>query len=398
MSKAKSAGRRTTREKKLRVGECFGGTVRDLTSSGEGVVAHPNGQVFFVPGVWTGESGEFQITEFRGRSGVARLRELDRASPARIEPPCPHHGFRAQDCGGCPWQFISYAQQLEAKQARLTRALTTIDSVTALQPIWPAPDTLGYRNRAQLKTDGAVMGFVSRGSKQIAPIADCPVLNAANRDTLTALAAQLPNRAWRPARHSPWTTLDIDDDIDATGVVPNRRRPFRQGNSAQNQRMQKWLGEQLVTHPADGPVLELFAGAGNFTEVIAGAVRSATHTITAIDSYAPAVEQLRARDLPGVRTRTLDLHRARVAAELADELAAARLLVLDPPREGLRHAEALLKHAPALHSVLYVSCDLATFMRDCRAFLATGFRLVELQPLDMFPHTPHIETLALLRR
>jgi 23S rRNA (uracil1939-C5)-methyltransferase len=395
MVKAKPKNRRSNREKKLRVGERFGGTVRDLTSSGDGVVAHPNGQVFFVSGVWPGEHGEFRISEFRGRSGLAELCALDQASPERVEPPCPHHGFATQDCGGCPWQFISYTQQLSAKQARLARALESVDTGAAIRAIWPSPDTLGYRNRAQLKTDGAVMGFVSRGRNQIAPIDDCLVLNAENRKTLKTLALKLPNRDWRPAKLGPWTTLDIDDDIDADAVVPNRRRPFRQGNSAQNQRMQQWLGERLREHPADGPVLELFAGAGNFTEVIR---RYTEADITAVDSFAPALEQLNARGLPGVRTRTLGLHRNGVAAELADELAAARLLVLDPPREGLRHCEAMLKQAAKLHSVFYISCDLATFTRDCAAFLAGGFTLIELQPLDMFPHTPHIETLALLRR
>jgi tRNA/tmRNA/rRNA uracil-C5-methylase (TrmA/RlmC/RlmD family) len=87
MVKAKPKNRRSNREKKLRVGERFGGTVRDLTSSGDGVVAHPNGQVFFVSGVWPGEHGEFRISEFRGRSGLAELCALDQASPERVEPP-----------------------------------------------------------------------------------------------------------------------------------------------------------------------------------------------------------------------------------------------------------------------------------------------------------------------
>jgi len=379
----------------LRVGDRFSGAVRDLSSSGDGVVAHANGQVFFVPGVWTGEAGEFQITAFKGRSGTARLLTLLEPSPWRVEPPCPHHGFERNHCGGCAWQFVAYEQQLQAKQERLRRALVGLDDEEALRPIWGSPETLGYRNRAQLKSDGRRLGFVARGSNDIASIDDCLVLNTANRKTLAALVARLPNRDWQAERRKTWTTLDIDDEIDEQAVVPNLRRPFRQGNSAQNRRMQAWLAEQLREIGPGGPVLELFAGSGNFTEVLADATPAA---IIAIDSFAPAVHQLEQRSLPGVVTRVLNLSRAEAAGEIARQLADAELLVLDPPREGLRHSEEFLRAGKKLRNAIYISCDLATFVRDCRHFLNAGFRLIELQPLDMFPHTPHIETLALLRR
>ena len=74
------------------------------------------------------------------------------------------------------------------------------------------------------------------------------------------------------------------------------------------------------------------------------------------------------------------------------------MLVLDPPRDGLRAPAALFSARSSLREVLYVSCDLATFCRDARAALAAGFSAVSVQPLDLFPQTPHVELLAHFRR
>ncbi|HBQ39837.1 MAG TPA: class I SAM-dependent RNA methyltransferase, partial [Halieaceae bacterium] len=131
------------------------------------------------------------------------------------------------------------------------------------------PQAFAYRNRAQFKTDGRQLGFVAAGSNRLAPITDCPVLTAPNRATLHALIEALPVPAWKPSRKHTWTTLDVDEDVTATEVVPNQRRPFRQGNDAQNNFMREWLAHRLQTLDPSRTVTELFAGSGNFTEVIA---------------------------------------------------------------------------------------------------------------------------------
>ena len=118
----------------------------------------------------------------------------------------------------------------------------------------------------------------------------------------------------------------------------------------------------------------------------------------AIDSFAAAVEALAAR-LPGaVAGLCADLHRDDVVVTLEPTLESARLLLLDPPRDGLRQTSRLLASAPALEKIFYVSCDVATFARDVRAAQEHGFSLQEVQPLDLFPQTPHLELLAVLTR
>jgi 23S rRNA (uracil1939-C5)-methyltransferase len=252
-----------------RIGDEFEADVRDLTSAGLGVVAHPSGRVFFARGVWPGERGTFAITALKGRAGEAALIELLERSPARATPACVHHGVTADACGGCPWQFVSYDAQLVAKQQRIEKHLAPLLAPGSVAPIWPSPEELGYRNRAQLKSDGQRLGYLAAASRNIVDVDDCPILNEHNRGTLRALRAELPKRAWRPRRGRDWTTIDIDDDVDAQGAGVNRRRPFRQGNSAQNERMRQWLADTVSSLGAVGQVLELYAGSGNFTDVLA---------------------------------------------------------------------------------------------------------------------------------
>ncbi|MHA7815381.1 MAG: class I SAM-dependent RNA methyltransferase [Pseudohaliea sp.] len=376
------------------IGDEFPGTVRDVAATGEGIVEHPGGQVCFVPGAWLGERGRFRITGRRGRAATGALVALEAPSPDRVSPPCPHHGHDDARCGGCPWQFMAYDAQLAAKEARLRQALERLGVAEAQAPIWAAPETLGYRNRARLRSDGERIGFLAAGSNRLAPIDDCPVLTARNRETLAALRAQLPEPAWRPRRRGPLTVLPIDDEQGPEAVTPNAPQAFRQGNSAQNTRMREWLAGS-ITDLAGRPAVELFAGSGNFTDVLAA---GGCRPVLALDSAGDAIATLQTRGLPAVNTLALDLFTETAPVALETALASAELLVMDPPREGLRQLPAFIRRAPRLSAIRYISCDVATFARDLEALFDAGFHLDEVQPLDLFPHTPHLELLATLSR
>lgn len=374
--------------------EQFTATVRDLATDGRGVVEHPGGQIFFVAGVWPGETARFAVTGFKQRFGFARMLELLEPSPARITPRCAHHGTGRDDCGGCPWQFVSYAAQLEAKEERVRQALARLPRPVAVAPIWGSPAVFGYRNRAQFKTDGRKLGYVAAGSRQLAPITDCPILTPVNRATLQELLQSLPNNTLRPDRKKDWTTLNIDEAIIAAEVVPNRRRPFRQGNTAQNLRMQEWLAARVGELDADRPILELFSGSGNFTEVLAAAGFA---PILAVEGVEESVQELAARKLPGVEARRYNLFAEADCSRLQERARDASILVLDPPREGFRLAGLLLTKKHRLRDVFYLSCDPASLVRDLDIFLRAGFQVAEIQPLDLFPHTPHVELLCWLQ-
>lgn len=374
----------------------FSGVVRDLASDGRGVVAHPSGRTLFVPGVWPGESGRFRVTGLKGRTGFAELIALDEgaAHPQRVAAPCVHHGFASNHCGGCPWQFMAYPAQLAAKQARVEAAMARLAPVPPVQPILPSPAVLGYRNRAQFKTDGERLGYVAAASNTLVPILQCPILSDVNQQTLAGLLKRLPEAAWRTGRRQTWRTLDIDETVTADAVIPDRRLPFRQANDAQNRVLHEWLSLALGDAPGASAV-ELFCGSGNLTEVL---VAKGIPRITAVEVVEEALQALAGKALAGVEPMACDLFDERALEPVRSVLKTADILVLDPPRDGWKTREAAWPRKTSLSRIVSVSCDLATFSRDLAFFMAQGFRVESIQPLDQFPHTPHIELLACLTR
>lgn len=378
----------------MEIGSKFVGDVKDLSPEGTGVVEHPSGMIFFVSGVWPGEVGEFIITERNKNFGMAKLVTLQSTHSDRREAECKHHGFGPTDCSNCAWQFISYSGQLEAKQSRVHKRLASYISLDRIAPIWGAPEEFGYRNRTQFKTDGKSIGYVNNTSGKLAAIDDCPVLNKKNRNSLRQLKGRLPEIRWAP--DTGWTSLDLDDAISAEKVSINQRRPFRQGNSAQNRKLREWLAACIAQLKISGPVIELFSGSGNLTEVLAA---QKCKPILAVEAVGAAVNELREKKLPQTRALICDLlDEASLRGFVKQNPISARLLVLDPPREGFKLLDAFLSAYPKLETVLYISCDLDSFYRDLAALKQAGFELQEVQPMDLFPQTPHIETLSILGR
>lgn len=379
----------------LQVNQIFEAEVRDLASDGKGVVVHPEGCIFFVAGVWLNERGRFRITKVKGRIGFASLHELVEASTARVAAPCPHHGHSAADCGGCPWQYIDYQSQLAAKQARVSKAFSSLVDQSKICPIWPAPKTQGYRNRAQLKTDGKRIGFMAAKTQALVAVEDCLVLSQKNRQTLADIIAYLPQADWRPAHKRELTRIDIDESTELSTVSVNRRLPFAQANAEQNFRMRTWLQKKLSETPQAQYIVELFCGSGNFTEVIAAC---GFKSVLAVDSVDSALGVLEAKCLANVKVKKCDLFDAVVVAKLAEQCKLAEILVLDPPRDGMKKWDPFFKKKSKISDVFYISCDLATLVRDIKALAAFGFRVKEVQALDQLPHTPHIELLVHLKK
>lgn len=374
----------------MQLSERFTGTVRALTSEGNGVVDHPSGRVVFVPGVWVGEEVEAKITQIKSQFAISELVQVITPHPKRRAAPCPYHGHSAKHCGGCPWQFMAYEEQLAAKFQRVIQAIHRLDDRVNVLPIVPSEVELGYRNRAQLKSLGNQLGFVAGASHRLVEVEQCLLLTPQCADQLSAIRAQVIAQPQTNQRKQAWVTWDINE----TQSRSNQRLPFAQANSAQNAFMQNWLKEQMQNIARDAKVLELFAGSGNFTAVFAA---DGFTSVTAVDVVDEAVEQITERALTGVTAQVVDLFNEGSLARLIKRIQ-PRLLVLDPPRDGLKTvAEVQAKHS-SIETILYISCDLATFIRDTAALNKQGFRLSLVQPLDMFPQTPHVELLARFER
>lgn len=380
----------------------FDGEIRDLSQAGLGVVNGPDGCVYFVQGTWPGDVGTFEILSQKKRYGFAKLLTLTTPSPHRVpERLCAHHGYENGDCGGCPWLPFSYSDQLVRKDQLVRYALErakVLGPRTKLLPIAGSPQSLGYRNRAQFKTNGQQLGFVSFQSKTLVDIKSCPVLAPACAERLSDLREQLPNAAWQPRRNYLWNFIEINDVSawDKNQVGLNQRLPFLQGNHAQNLRMQTWIREAVATLPSPQNVLELFCGSGNFTTLLATA--SNVQNVVAAEGSPEAIAELNARNLPNTQTLAADLYNPASWSRLKQMTPQATLVFLDPPREGFEGIDQFLKRFPDLTHIIYVSCSLNTFSRDAVHLNAAGFMAEQIQPVDMFPNTQHIELCSLFSR
>jgi 23S rRNA (uracil1939-C5)-methyltransferase len=376
----------------------FKATVRDLSHKGLGVIDHPDGRTFFVRGSWPGDEGEFEISDDAQKYEEARLLRLLRPSKDRIEIQCSYRGFNPGQCGGCPWMMANYDSQLFYKVKRLIHALAKRRvhlSENVLRDVIPSPMTMGYRNRVQLKTNGDKLGYVSEGSSTFAPVENCLIMNKSLDELFHEVLRSLPRDDFRPTGNHKWSYLDLDDEMNVQEIILNKRRPFRQGNTEQNLRMRKWVMEKFLPLPRHFPVVDLFCGSGNFTQVLSELGFS---NILAVEVQGSALEVLRGKNLPGVRVLSLDINQKGSWALIARHQPHARAILIDPPREGMEKRRGLFKYLDNLEKIFYVSCELDTFARDVADILNNYWSIDELTPIDLFPHTPHIEIMSVFSK
>ena len=380
----------------------FIGTVTHLSQKGLGVVKNAqNNMSYFVYGTWPGDSGEFAVINKplgNKKFAYAKLLHLLKPSIHRQIPICPHLSQEENACTGCPWMIADYTSQLEQKRNRFIYAMKRVGFDTTqltINPVHPAPQSYGYRNRCQLKTDGVQLGFVSENSYQIVPIKDCIVLNDTCRNLLKTVIQQLPNANWQIDNDQNWNFIELDDDMRANEILINQKRPFKQGNTPQNAWMQSWLKEKLVSTSCSGKVVELFCGSGNLTQII---VESNCTSIIALESEDNAIQQLKTRNFDKVIPQKYNLFDPLVWKKLQQKINDAKILVLDPPRAGLKKHNGFFNGFRTLRTIIYFSCNPETFARDAWFFYQNGFLIDEIQLIDLFPHTHHVEILAVFDR
>jgi 23S rRNA (uracil1939-C5)-methyltransferase len=380
----------------------FKGTITHLSQKGLGVVKNDQNHIsYFVYGTWPGDAGEFEIIDKplnNKKFAYAKLIHLIHPSAQRQSPACAFHGLEENACTGCPWMIADYTSQLEQKRNRFMYAMKRAGFDTDLLnigPIHPAPHLYGYRNRCQVKTDGQKLGFISEGSYKIAPVNDCIVLNDACRHLLKSAIQHLPNTAWQTHSDHDWHFIELDDDMPGNEIHIDQKRPFKQGNSEQNKWMQTWLRQKLAHNPNPGKVVELFCGSGNFTQIIA---ESNCTAIIAYESDRKAIQSLKAKNLAKVTLQVADLFKPYIWKNIQKSVIDAETLVLDPPRSGLKKLQGFFESFVSLKTAYYISCNPETFARDAWFFNQNGWSITDIQLIDLFPHTPHIEALVEFRK
>ena len=419
--------------------------IDSLDAEGRGVARTAEGKVVFVEGALPGEEIDFQVLKKKSSFEIGRLTRVLGGTSSRQLPRCPHFGV----CGGCSLQHTDARTQMAAKQRWLEENLARIGKVEpeTLLPIVYGEEW-GYRRRARLgaryvpKKDGALVGFREKRSSYIADMRECHVLPphvSALLVPLRSLVESLSIRARLPQIElavGDESTVLVIRHLDAlTGDDTLLLREF-----AEKHAVHLWLqpggpATAKPFHPAASELyydlpefgVRLHFGPTDFTQVNFGVNRILV--ARAVRLLDPQPGERIADLFCGLGNFSLPLARrgARVSGfegsrelmELARRNAAANRLdvrfevkdlfkdalggpfdklLIDPPREGAMH---VVKSLPAEwpRRIVYVSCDPATLARDAGVLVHTqGFRLAAAGVVNMFPHTAHVESIALFER
>ncbi|WP_240223586.1 23S rRNA (uracil(1939)-C(5))-methyltransferase RlmD [Rheinheimera hassiensis] len=427
------------------LGKTFTFHIDDSDYEVHGISKHEQ-KIAFVSAALPGEKVQAKVLEDKAGFLKASTVKVLQASVLRITPPCVY----ATRCGGCQLQHISAANQRELKQQGIDNLIRHQTGLTSLpwQPMLTADDS-GYRLRARIgiwydkKQRRLSVGFRQSADKQIVAVDHCmvlspmlaPVFNVLNQvlsqlkdptaithaevleadgnafvilrhiKALTGAEQQLfidawPEAVWlgeaEPGIFDYWQQPVMPQYQLAEQQLSLQFAPddFIQVNAALNQQMVtqavNWLNIS-----ANDTVLDLYSGIGNFTLALAQRAK----TVRAVEGVAKMVQQLatnaKLNGLSNVEAYQADLHLSWPKAQWNKPVYTK--VLLDPARAGAQGAtEQIAKLKPA--QILYVSCNAATFARDAKVLLQSGYSLEKICGVDMFAHTSHLELMALFSR
>ena len=427
-------------------------SIESLESEGRGV-ARDEGKVVFVEGALPGEIVEARTTRQGSSYDQARTVRVLRESASRREPRCPHFGM----CGGCATQHTDLRTQMAAKQRWLEDSLERIGKVEVetLLPIVYGEEW-GYRHRARMSVRGlppprgALVGFHEKQSSFVADMRQCEnlpprisrlitplrelvtaldmrermpqvevavgdkvdVLVVRHLDPLSDRDAQLLREfaeregVWMwlqskgPATATPFhppSMPDLDYTLPEFGIrMAFRPTDFTQVNHGVNRILVRRAVRMLDPQPGER-IADLFCGIGNFSLplVASGA------TVVGIEGAQELVERARSNaEANGLASRaTFECANLfEVDENRLEKWGPFDKLLIDPPRTGAAEVVKALPDAWP-RRIVYVSCDSATLARDAGILVHTrGFRLAAAGVVNMFPHTTHVESIALFER
>ena len=427
--------------------------IESLDHEGRGV-AHVNGKTLFIEGALPGETVEYSVYRRRPAYEEAQAIRVIKASAQRVTPPCPYFGT----CGGCAMQHFDPAAQTAAKQRVLEDALWHIGRLRPeiLYPAIHGPYG-GYRSRARIgarhvpKKGGTLVGFRERRSSYIADMLSChilpPVISALLPELRVLIGSlSIPDRI-------PQIELAVSER--ATVLVFRHLEPLTAGDEeqlvafAEKHQIQVWLqaggpATVMPLYPKDGPALaytlpefqvtmpfrptdftqvnvdinrvlirramqlldpkpeeriaDLFCGLGNFSLPIARLGATVVGVEGSESLVARALENAQHNQLAGRTT----FHAANLFEATEDSLAALgrfNKILIDPPREGAIAVVKSLGERQIPGRIVYISCNPATLARDAAVLIhEKGYTLKGAGIANMFPHTAHVESIALFER
>ena len=398
---------------------------------GGSALGRHGGQVIFVPYAIPGETVRVELVESHTRWARARLAEIVEPSQHRVEAPCPHFG--PGKCGGCQFQHIAYEAQAGFKQEVVADQLWRVGSLSevAVQDIIGAAEPWGYRNHVQFHlTPEGRLGFLTADTHHVVPVEECLILDPLLDELWAAFDMEWPQLFRLSMRcgsatgdrmaifeldHYEDFDIEVDFPVSCVLLLADGEAVVLMGNdhlvdhvaghdfriSAGSFFQVNTAGAEalveLVRHslaPAgDEVLLDLYCGVGLLGLSLADQVRR----VIGIE-VAPSAASDFVYNAQGMGQVQVELLEGKAQPTLSRLGEAVDLLVLDPPRAGAGKevVSEIARLGP--RRIAYVSCDPATLARDARHLVERGYSLQEVQPVDLFPQTYHVETVATFAR
>ena len=397
-----------------------------LVYGGDAMGRLEDGRAVFVPYALPGEIARVRVmTEKRGHVR-AELVEVLEASPERIAARCKH--FTA--CGGCHYQHMSYAKQLEVKRQVVVEQFQRMAGIDdpPVEAVVPSPAEWNYRNTVQFsQTEDGRLGFQAAGTRRVIPIMECflpeeginqiwPQLNLepvpglqrielrqADNDEMLVLSGEeeLPPEMELELPISAVYLSPVKGPMimagDEFGIIQINERPFSfhagsffQVNTAQAEAMVDHVMSLLPLTP-ETIALDVYCGVGLFSAFIAPQVAQLIgieYSGLACEDFAINLDEF----------ENVSIYQGPAERILPSVEVQPDVVVVDPPRAGLKPEALDALVEMGMQTLVYVSCDPATLARDVKRLMGAGYSLERITPFDLFPQTYHVETVVVMVR
>ena len=389
--------------------------IHEMAHGGE-AVGRVDGKAVFVDGAAPGEVVEVDIHDERGSWARGTLVSITEPSRHRIDPTCRHFGR----CGGCQWQFAPREAQAGWKKdivAGQLRHLGKIADPDVRSTLTPGP-AFGYRNRMDFRVEGGSAALYRRRSKDLEVLEECPILSQSiagmldevgdltplhritlragvnTGDRLAIVSGGLPEEAdnWSfpVCRIRRGRAEAISGDPFLSEVIAGIRfritaSAFFQNNTQAAELLVQLAGEALEVS-AEDTLLDAYAGGGLFALTVGRTARR----ILAIESAGMAADDLAFNS----KAAGIDVEVLPGSVEGGIGSGEWTVAVCDPPRTGLGADGVAAVTRTRPRAVAYVACDPASLARDARLLAEAGYDFDYAVPVDMFPQTFHVETVA----
>jgi len=370
---------------------------------GEAIGRDAAGRVAYVAGALPGERVMASILSKRPSYVRARVVEVLDPSPHRMSASCPEV---ARGCGGCQWQHITVAGQRALKRGAIEDVLRRVAGIER-PPMEPTVELAasGFRTTLRAAVAGGRAGYRRQRGHSVVRVESCDVAHPLIEDLLLngqfGTSTEVILRCG--ARTGDRLAAPIPEDSLITVPPDVRREQIHEITAGRNWQISVRSFFQsrpdgadalaaLVASAAGGPgqsgvAIDLYSGVGLFAGVLAGAGWSVTSVESSTDAVADAHANL-AGD--GVNVVCADVTRWRAVA--------GDVVVADPSRRGLGSEGVATVEAAGARRVVLVSCDVGALGRDIGLLRRAGYALSSVTPVDMFPHTFHVEVVSILDR